>query len=95
MPDELDLRKGIHIKLLPRTHAEFRVVALRAGLSMQEIMEEFAQRVVAGERYCTRMVDELVERKRLRISTRMSPTDAESLFDILEAEDILKESEDE
>ena len=90
MPGEFDLRKGVHIKLLPQTHAEFRIIALRMGLSMQEIMEEFAQRVVAEEHQAIKVLKELQERKRDKIMEKMSPTDAESLFDIIEMEDPFK-----
>lgn len=93
MSRELDTRKGLHIKLQPKTHAEFRIVALRKGLSMQEIIEEFAQRIIAGDNKCIKIVDNLVERKRLKITKRLTLTDAESIFDAIEIDDKIKNNE--
>lgn len=83
---EFDLRKGIHIKLLPNTKNEFRVVTFRLGLSMQEVMEELANRCVQEDPRIMRILNELVEQKKERVREQLSPTDAEAIFDAIEME---------
>lgn len=90
MPGEFDLRKGVHVKLLPDTRAEFRILLLRRGLSMQEVFEEFAQRAITGDRNCIELMDELVDKKKLKLVTQMTPTDAESIFDAIELDDMVR-----
>lgn len=85
-PPELDLRKGIHVKLLPDTRVEFRIMAMRAHISMQELLEEFAQRCVAQDPYCLNLIEDIVKRKREKKFEQLSETDAESLFKELEFE---------
>ncbi len=89
MASEFDLRKGVHIKLLPKTHAEFRAALLKKGLSMQEVFEEFAQRVVLEDRNTTRLLEDIIERKREKIMEKLTTSDAESIFDIIEMESVL------
>lgn len=81
---EFDIRKGIHIKLLPDTKNAFRVLTFKKGLSMQEVMEEFAQRCVNDDPKCLKVLDELIQKKKEKIKSQLSSTDAESLFDIIE-----------
>lgn len=88
MPGEFDLRKGVHVKLMPDTHAEFRILVIRRGLSMQEVFEEFAQRAVTGDRSCIELMDDIVDKKKLKIVSQMIPTDAESIFSAIELDDM-------
>lgn len=90
-PPEIDLRRGIHVKLLPDTRNAFRVLCLRKGLSMQEVIEELAQRCIIDDPYMINAIDELVKRKREKMFKQLSITDAESLFDAIEYESPLKE----
>ena len=81
---ELDLRRGLHVKLFPDTHAAFRMMLFKKGLSMQEIIEEFAARCVDEEKWCLTMINDVSERKRERIVRRLSNLDGESLLDEIE-----------
>lgn len=89
-PPEADIRRGVHFKLLPETHACLRVLCLRRGISMQELIEELAQLVVNEDPLVQTIVDNLVERKKSRYFERLSATDAESLFDVIAHESPLK-----
>jgi len=81
---DLDRRKSIHVKLFTETHAGFRVELVKRRLSMQEVFEDFAQSVVAGSGHALRRLDKIVENKRSKEIQRLSSTDVDSLFDIIE-----------
>jgi len=81
---DFDRRKSIHIKLYTETHAGLRVELLKKKLSMQEVFEDFAQRVVAQDGFAHRVLDTLARRKRDKQIEKLSQTDVESLFDAIE-----------
>jgi len=81
---DLDHRKSIHVKLLTETHAAFRIELIKKKLSMQEVFEDFAQRVVRGDGFAHRVLDTVAKRKRERHIEKLSDTDAESIFDAIE-----------
>ena len=81
---DFDHRKSIHIKLLTETHAAFRIELIKKKLSMQEVFEDFAQRVVRGDGFAHRVLDTVAKRKRERHIEKLSDTDAESIFDAIE-----------
>jgi GTPase SAR1 family protein len=81
---DFDHRKSIHVKLLTETHAAFRIELIKKKLSMQEVFEDFAQRVVRGDGFAHRVLDTIARKKRERHIERLSETDAESIFDAIE-----------
>ena len=85
---DFDRRKSIHVKLLTETHAAFRIELIKKKLSMQEVFEDFAQRVVRGDGFAHRVLDTIARKKRERHIERLSETDAESIFDAIEDESL-------
>ena len=81
---DFDRRKSIHVKLYTETHAAFRIELIKKKLSMQEVFEDFAQRVVRGDGFAHRVLDTVAKRKRERHIEKLSDTDAESIFDAIE-----------
>ena len=81
---DFDRRKSIHVKLYTETHAALRVELMKKKLSMQEVFEAFAQRVVAGDGFAHRVLDTISRRKRDKEIEKLSETDVESLFDAIE-----------
>ena len=63
---DFNLRKCIHIKLMTETHANLRIELLRRKLSMQDVFEELAQRIVEGDAMVCRMLDQVHEKKKTR-----------------------------
>jgi len=51
---------------------------------MQEVFEDFAQRVVRGDGFAHRVLDTVARKKRERHIEKLSETDAESIFDAIE-----------
>ena len=53
---------------------------------MQEVFEEFSQRIVAEDPSVMRMLDQLEIDKRNRTIKKLSVEDAESIFNVIEAD---------
>ena len=83
---ELDRRKSVHVKLLSDTHANFRIASFKLKLSMQEMFEEFAQRVITEDPKVMKILDELSERKKEKLVKKLSKSDASTLLDIIDSE---------
>ena len=81
---DFDRRKSIHVKLYTETHAACRVELMKKKLSMQEVFEDFAQRVVSGDGFAHRVLETIQKRKRNKEIEKLSETDIETLFDAIE-----------
>jgi len=73
------------------THAEFRVLSFRKKLSMQAIIEGLVSRLVNGDPGLNKIIDKMAEEKKHAEFRKVIGTDAESVYDILEGFDSLKE----
>ena len=91
MSDSFVTRKSVHINLMKETHAEFRVLSFRKKLSMQSIVEGLVSRLVNGDPSLNKIVDRMAEEKKQAEFRKVVGTDAESVYDILEGFDSLKE----
>ena len=85
-PPEIDISRHITTKLLPETYAGVRIYCLKRGISMQELLETLLQHVLMGDARVEAILDAFVDDKRERHYRKLSPTDAESLFDTIERE---------
>lgn len=91
MSDSFVTRKSVHINLMKETHAEFRVLAFRKKLSMQAIVEGLVSQLVNGNPTLNKIVDKIADEKRSEEFRKVVGTDAESVYDILEGLDSLKD----
>lgn len=83
-------KKSIHINVSKDAHAAFRIACFERGLSMQEVFEEFVQQVMAEMPAMIRLLEEVKENKKFKNEKKFSKQDAESLFDLLESNSIIK-----
>ena len=88
-------KKSVHFNLLTETHAEFRVLAFRKKLSMQEIVDGLISRLVNGDPALVKIVNKIAEEKNNKELRKVMGTDAESVFDAIELYDTLKDSSEE
>tara|TARA_Y100001970_G_C14242231_1_gene865635 strand:- start:1529 stop:1816 length:288 start_codon:yes stop_codon:yes gene_type:complete len=88
-------KKSVHFNLLTETHAEFRVLAFRKKLSMQEIVDGLISRLVNGDPALVKIVDKIADDKSNKELRKVIGTDAESVFDVIERYDTLKNSSEE
>ena len=86
---DFESKKTIHFTLSRESHAGLRIACFKAKLSMQEVFEEIAQRIAAESPDMINLLSELSEMKRNKIIKKLSDTDAESLFNIIEQENPL------
>jgi len=82
--EDFETRKSVHINLTRETHAALKITAFKNKLSMQEIFEELSRQIIEKEPYMIHLLDELANRKRKKAIHRLSKTDAESIFKVIE-----------
>lgn len=93
-PDIFQDRKCIHVKLKKETHAEFKVICFRKGMSMQEAFEEFATQAVANTSSGRKILNAIAKRKideqlngtkktYPRVPPRMNELDVETLYEVI------------
>tara|TARA_R110000824_G_scaffold159417_3_gene333779 strand:+ start:2437 stop:2727 length:291 start_codon:yes stop_codon:yes gene_type:complete len=83
---DFESKKTIHFTLTREAHAGLRIACFKARLSMQEVFEEVAQRIAAESPEMIKLLGELSDYKKHKIIKKLSDTDAESLFNIIEQE---------
>lgn len=81
---DFETRKSLHINLTRETHAALRMICFRNRLSMQEVFEELARQIIEEQPHMLDMMVELSSRKRKKAVKKMSQTDAESIFRVIE-----------
>jgi len=86
--------KSVHINLSITTHGEFRAILVKRGLSMQEVFERLASEVVDGNSYLLKMLDDVSAKKKNKELKKFSKTDTESIFDMIERDGPLGDSDD-
>ena len=84
-------KKSVHFNLLTETHAEFRVLAFRKKLSMQEIVEGLISKLANGDPVLVKIIDQIAKDKYNKEMRKVIGTDAESIFDVIEKQDPLWE----
>ena len=88
----LETKKSVHFTLLKGTHAELRIRLFKHGLSMQEVFEEFAQRISSDTSDTIDFLEEVSLNKKNKELKKFSDSDAESIFSVIENENPLSES---
>ena len=91
MTSPFQLKKSIHINLNKETHAEFRMNLFKRELSMQEVFEFLAVKIVDGDETLTKFLDEIEYNKKNRdFAKKVNSTDAESIFDVINQQNPLE-----
>jgi len=81
---DFETRKSLHINLTRETHAALRMACFQNKLSMQEVIEELAIRVIEEEPYMLNLLHELANKKRKKAISKIAKSDAESIFKVIE-----------
>jgi len=58
---------------------------------MQEVFEEFVQRILAETPYMIRMLDQISDDKKNKVEKKFSKQDVESIFDLIESNNRIKD----
>jgi len=84
-----ETKKSVHFSLTRETHSHFRIACFKHSLSMQEVLEELVQRIAAESPDMMEILDEIQTRKRNKAIGKLSDTDAESIFNVIESDNPL------
>ena len=80
----------MHFNISKDAHAAFRIACFERSLSMQEVFEEFVQRILAEDPYMLKLLDQVSENKKNKTGKKFSKEDVKSIFDMLEEADPFK-----
>ena len=86
---DFETKKTIHFNVTREAHSKLRIACFKNKVSMQEVFEEICQRIAVESPSMIKMLEEISERKRNRIIKKLSETDADSVFNIIEQENPL------
>lgn len=84
-----ETKKSVHINIPRATHALVKIQCFKYSLTMQDIFEELAQMIAAEEPDALDMMSNLSMKKRDATIKRLSASDAESIFNIIETDNPL------
>lgn len=87
---DFETKKSVHINLTKATHSELRTILLRRGLSMQEVFDNLAARICDRESHFCDILDQIEHEKRERQIKKVSKTDSESIFNLIESDNPLE-----
>jgi DNA-directed RNA polymerase subunit N (RpoN/RPB10) len=87
-------KKSVHVNISKSSHAAFRIACFERGLSMQEVFEEFAQRVALESNDALGILDELkiIKESRDKSAKKYTNADVDDIYAMLESQDPLKEN---
>ena len=88
---DFETKKSVHFNITREAHAGLRIACFNRRLSMQEVFEEMCQRIVAEDPVMMRILDQLQEDKRNKTIKKLSSQDAESIFNVIEADNPISE----
>jgi len=74
-------RKSVHINLNEGVHSEFRILAFKNKLSMQEIISGFVTSLVDKDPYLEELVRKLKEDKRNKELKKITNVESIDIFD--------------
>ena len=92
---DFETKKTIHFSITGETHADFRISCFKKRLTMQDILEEFAQLVAAENPAAIRMMDNLAQKKRDGEISRLTKSDSESILNVISELNPLNDSDNE
>lgn len=81
---DFESKKSIHFTVTRETHSQLRIQCFKNRVSMQEVFEEVSRRISEESSDMTGLLQEISVRKKDRLIKKLSETDAESLYNIIE-----------
>jgi hypothetical protein len=86
---DFETKKTVHFNITRESHSKLRIKCFELRLSMQEVFEELSQKIASESPDIISIMELLSENKRNKIIEKLSETDAESLYNIIEKENPL------
>lgn len=79
-----ETKKSVHINLSRDAHSGLKIACIGRNLSIQEVLDEFAQLVAADHPDAISIIDDLALKKRNKVIRELSQSDADSIFSLIE-----------
>jgi len=79
-----ETKKSVHINLTRDAHTGLKIACMSRNLSIQEVLDEFAQLVTAENPDAINMINDLALKKRNKVIRELTKSDAESIFSLIE-----------
>tara|TARA_R110001583_G_scaffold14033_3_gene59253 strand:- start:289 stop:576 length:288 start_codon:yes stop_codon:yes gene_type:complete len=86
---DFETKKTIHFNVTRESHSKLRITCFKNRVSMQEVFEEVCQKIAAESPDMISLIEDVATKKRNKIIKKLSETDAESVFNIIEQENPL------
>lgn len=81
-------KKSIHVALTQDSHIALKLECTRRGLSMQEVIENFAYRLEIQDKKFLNFLDEVREEKRDKASKKpLKKSEIRDIYNLLEQDD--------
>lgn len=91
--DKVLQKKSLHVALTLDSHNGLKIECAKRNLSMQEVIEAFAQKLATADSSYLKLLDEVSHNKMLGLNKKtLRTTEINSIYDILEQDE---ESKDE
>jgi hypothetical protein len=85
------VKKSVHFNLTKDSHTALKMACTKRGLSMQEVIEAFAKRIEIEDNKMMKFLDDVVDEKKNKAKKNFSRSDVDSIFNMLEEDDPLKD----
>ena len=79
-------RKSVHINLSESIHSEFRILAFKNKLSMQEIISSLVTSLVDKDSYLENLVIKMKEEKKSKELKKITSVESTDIFDQISAD---------
>ena len=79
-------KKSVHINLEKETHADMRSILFKKDITMQDFFSSCASALASEETYFLDFLDEIKRDKENKALEKISSTEIERIYDILETE---------
>ena len=82
----LEGRKSLHFNLRSSAHSALRIQCFKKQITMQDFFKEVSRLVESESQAVLSIMDAAAERKKSKQIEKLSETDAESLYNMIEKE---------
>ena len=83
-------RKSVHIALMHETHNQLRSLLVMKDISLQAVMQEFAEKIVSGDPYAIAVIESAIESKNSKALKKLTDMEKNDIFDMIDNESPLK-----
>ena len=83
---KIEGRKSLHFNITADSHSAVRIACFKNKITMQDFFEEISMLVAAENPAIQNIMKDVAERKKSKKIAKLSKTDEESLYNIIENE---------